>query len=122
MDVADRDAIMKLAERPARVELVEIPAWGKSVYVREVSAGERDHIEALKQLATTRPAAIRSGVRAQFCAYFLSDAEGRRLFQNSASDLGVLDAMPHPGLDQVFDAGIALNEFGPADEESAEKK
>lgn len=119
MDIASKNDILALKGQPVRVKLVEISALGKSIYVREVSAGERDLLEALTRHAQQRPLAVRGEFRAKYAAHFLSNAEGERLF--SDAEVGQLDGLPQKAVDEIFQAGIDFNEFRASDEEELEK-
>ncbi len=119
MDIASKNDILALKGQPTRVKLFEIPALGKSVYIREVMSGERDLLEALTRHATQRPLAIQGEFRAKYAVHFLSDEQGARLF--SDAEVSALDALPQKAVDEIFQAGIDFNEFRAADEEELEK-
>ena len=107
--VAGSLALLLAAAKPAAWPVREtfIPSWGRSVYLREITAGERDHIEGLTSYARERPQSVRGKFRATFCAYFLSDEEGRRIV--SDADIPKIDSLGHSGLEEVYRAGIEFN-------------
>lgn len=89
------------------VKRVDVPALGESVYIRTITAGERDHLEALTKVADTRPQFIRGRFRAQFCAYFLSDKDGKRIVPDEEID--ALDGLQHAVLDDILNLGLEFN-------------
>lgn len=95
------------------VREVPIAALGGSVYVRNMSAGDRDRFE-VDQLK-------RGGddFRARLAALTACDAEGRLLF--GPDDVAGLSAAPSHVLDAVVKAAIELNRMDPEDVKELEK-
>lgn len=90
--------------------LVEIPEWSDNgqpgqVYVREISARERDQFEAT-MVDSAGPDKL-ANVRARFVAIVACDEKGSRLFSDDdATWLGDCSAA---ALDRIFDAGRQFN-------------
>lgn len=99
--ILDRAAI--LAAGDLRLEAVPVPEWGGSVYVRELTAAQRDEWEAELQ---DFPAARRNA-RAKLAALTVCDANRRLLF--SASDVEALGRKSAGALQRVFNAALRLN-------------
>lgn len=99
-----------LLKRPSvwPVTTIEVPGKGR-FWVREITAGQRDHLEALTRFAQTRPQAIRGEFRAQFVAYFLSDANGARLV--SDDDIEKVDQLSHHEIDLIYREGLSFNKL-----------
>lgn len=96
------------------VKQIEVPGKG-AFWVREITAGERDHLEALTRFAQSRPNAIRGEFRAQFVAYFLSTREGTRLV--SDGEISQIDGLSHQVIDAIYRAGLLFNKLADDDEE-----
>lgn len=96
-----------------KVEEVPVPEWGGSVFVRTLSAGERDRWE-LYLLEGKR-----EDVRATLAARAACDAEGKLLFE--PADIKALSAKSAAALSRIFDAAIKLNKVSKDDVEELEK-
>jgi hypothetical protein len=107
--------ILAAADRPQPVR-VQVPEWSGFVYVREMTAGERDRYE--KQLIDSR-AGGPFLPRAWLAVLTICDAEGKRLFADDQA--GEIAKRSAAALDRVFDAASALNGLGAGDIEDAEK-
>jgi hypothetical protein len=89
------------------VREVKIPALGGSVYVRMMTAGDRDRFEAEQ---------VKSGekdFRARLAAATACDADGVLLF--GPADVAALSNLPSVALDDVAKAAIELNRFSSED-------
>lgn len=109
-EVLGRDAI--LAAQDLRVELVEVPEWGGSVYVRGLSGSERDKFEeeSVRIEGTGRKTTARANldnIRARLVARCLCDESGERLF--SDSDVTELGRKSAAALDRCFEAAQRLS-------------
>ena len=90
-------------------ELVDVPEWGGSVYVRSLEGIERDRLESSfirygktggGKLTADFNVSANDVVRARLCAMSIVDEEWRNLF--SESDLLVLTHKNAHALDRVF--------------------
>src|SRR5688572_16771684 len=92
---------------------IKIPEWGnKSVFIRTLSAGERDQFEASLTDRTTN-------IRARLAVMCLCDEDGSPLFTQDKVE--ALAKKSGKALDRVFDAAIHLNKISKEDVEELEK-
>lgn len=116
--ILDRDAI--LARKKLKAELVEVPEWGGSVYVRELTASERDHWEgALVRLEGKTTELTFENARATLAAATIVDAEGNRLF--SEADIEELGRLSGKALDRVYGVATRLSGITESDVEELSK-
>jgi hypothetical protein len=105
------DDILGVEDRP--IEPVEVPEWGGRVYVRTMSARERDAIEAeVHSLGEERSL---ENARARFCARVICNADGEPLF--TTKQIPELGKKSAAALDRVFAVGSRLNGFTAKDAE-----
>ncbi len=108
-----RDQILAADDLPR--ELVEVPEWGGSVYVRTLTGTEAD----------AQMAEVLDGRRdlqdyhAKMAAACICDDAGKRLF--SDADVKVLGAKSVRALDRVVAAVNRINGLGKEDEEAVVK-
>ena len=93
---------------------VDVPEWGGEVFVRSLTAGQREHLEN-----TWLGKADRSDFRAGLCSLTVCDEKGVLLF--SEADIQALAAKSAAALIRIFQAAMVLNGFRPADVEQIEK-
>lgn len=125
-----RDLIFALDDRP--LVPVEVPEWGRTLYVRALSSEDRDLLEAatseivaehkkLKRLAEEHgdeefpalsQADILPGQRARICALATCDAEGKAIFE--WSDIDRLRKKNGRAVERLVDAAIAASSLTPA--------
>ena len=107
-----RDQILASDDLPK--ELVPVPEWGGSVYVRTMTGTERDGVEA---------ASIgndwRRGFRARLAVATVCDEQGNALF--TAADIEALGRKSSAALDRIFEVACRLNKLGAADVNELEK-
>lgn len=100
-----------------KLQQLEVPEWGGAVWIRTMTATERDAFE--QEFVDLRQGKTKSGtvanVRAKFAARILCDGNGARLFEDK--DIPELGRKSASALDRVFDAGMKLNGFSKADVE-----
>lgn len=112
MGVLTKDEI--LSRGAPRTEEIEVPAWGGSVFVRQLGIVERI---AFQQAGAEGPGDNSLWVRLALLA--VCDADGARLFTDE--DLATLCEMDGAALEPVVEAAMRLNGFlTPAERE--EKK
>ncbi len=107
-----RADILKLTPQFPREE-VQVPEWGGSVWVRTLSAAERDKLEA--EWERTK----RVNFRARLALYTLCDQNGVALMQEQ--DLHTLGNQASSALNRITEVAFRLNGFTKADEADLEK-
>jgi hypothetical protein len=100
-----RTAILK-ESAPLKRELVEIPEWGGSVYVRELSGRERDEYE-LAVIDYESGTLARPGMRAELAIRTVCDEKGARVFTNE--DVDVVGSLSAAALGKIFDVATRLS-------------
>lgn len=108
----DRNAILQRTPILAK-ELVSVPEWGGEVWVRTLSASERDQLEI--EWERTK----RVHFRARLVYYCVCDEDGKDLFR--AEDIPVLGAQSTAAVSRVCEVAFRLNRFGKEDIEELEK-
>lgn len=99
--------ILGAADR--RVEPVEVPEWGGTVYVRTMDGLERDNFDAASLGADDRTNL--ANYRARLVAATACDADGKLLF--TASQALELGRKSSPAIIRVFVAAQQINLMGP---------
>jgi hypothetical protein len=112
MSVLSRETILSRAPELPR-ELVPVPEWGGDVWVRTISASERDQLEM--QWEKTK----RVHFRARLVWYCACDEKGADLFQET--DIPVLGAHSTAAITRICDVGFRLNGFTKTEIEELEK-
>lgn len=108
--VLTRELIFARASDPLPVEQVVVPEWGGAVYVRSLTAKERDEFEASCTKfdgKDGKPRPQLANYRGRLAARVLCDSKGSRLF--SDDDAAQLGDMAASALDRVVDAARKLN-------------
>jgi hypothetical protein len=96
---------------------IDVPALGGSVFIREVNARELDRIQVLCGRVGSGSDQVKL-FRAECCAYFLSDAEGKRMFgDNMFERVGNLNAQ---AINDIMQAGLKLNGLADNDDDPVE--
>ena len=110
----DREAILGADDLPR--ELVDVPEWGGSVYVRSLMGHERDDVEQRVREQRTRDGQMKqAGVKALVVALCVSDEAGERLF--TAEDAMALNEKSGAALDRIWQVAARLNHLLPEDVE-----
>lgn len=99
------------------VKEIDVPKLG-AVFIREISAGERDKIETVVAQFNRNPDTV-SQYRARMVAMFLCDENAKRLF--SDKELAQLDGMNAEIIDYIFERGLEFNGFKDDTIDDAEK-
>lgn len=116
MKMLSRDDILNVND--IAVEELPVPEWGGSVFVKTLTAEERDLIEA--QLVKINPnngatASIKMDKLRALCAFYgICDAEGKRIFTNT-KDIDLLAKKSAAALDRVVSKVQAMAAMSPAD-------
>lgn len=113
----NRLQILSKGENLPRQE-IQIPEWEGSVWVRSLTVGERDQIDADFNTSRNKgktPENLRSRMLIRGCC----DADGKPLF--SESDVVEVNKLPATILEKIFDAILKINRIGAGAVEEAEK-
>ena len=106
-----RDVI--LAAEDMKSERVEVPEWGGHVFVRQMTAGDRDKFDAFVYEQSG------ASIRAWLVGMCAVDGEGKRMF--SDADLEALAGKNGEPMDRIFQVARKLNKLLTVDIEDAEK-
>jgi|SRR5215472_9525365 len=106
-----KDYILSIDDLPRRPVL--IPEWEMTVYVRTLTARERDRFEGQQ---ARDPYA---DVRARLAVMAMVDDEGRPVFDES--DIPALSAKSSRALDRIFAVAVRLNGITKEDLEDIKK-
>lgn len=90
-----------LAAQDRKRELVEVPEWGGSVYVQEISAADAERISEAQSIVG-------------FCSLCIVDENGERLF--SEEDAEALGKKGTAAMRRVMDAVTRINGVSEEDE------
>lgn len=102
-----------LQAKDAKTEKVEVPEWGGFVYVRMMTARQRDQFEA-EQISDPY-----KDVRARLAVHTVCDEQGEMLFQKQ--DVDALGQKSAAALDRIFSAAVKLNRITKEDVDELEK-
>ena len=121
MGLLTREAILQADDLPR--ELVEVPEWGGSVFVRTLTGSERDAFEAEsvvfhpKGQSEPNMESLKQ-TRARLCARCICDEKGQRLFTDE--DVSALGAKSGAALDRVYEVAARRNKISQKDMEELE--
>jgi hypothetical protein len=109
-----------LARRPTLIEPVPMPEWGGTVYVRELSAAERDAFEAQQIIAKRAVEGSElHDFRAKIIVLSACDADGNRMFDDS--EIPAVSKLPVKELQRLFDAGLRVGAISESEAEAIEE-
>ena len=117
--ILNRDQILSIAD--LKTELVEMPEWGGSVYVRGMNGAERDKFEGslVEQRGKERKVNT-ANIRAKLASLTICDESGKRLF--SEADVQAISQKSASALQRIFEVAQRLSGITDADvEELAEE-
>jgi hypothetical protein len=99
---------------------LHISDWDATVWIRTLTAGERDRFEAstVRERDGKREPDL-TNLRARFAVLVLCDHEGHRIFDDR--DVSALSAMSARALDLIFDVGQRLSGMTRQSQEDARK-
>ena len=101
----------------AEVVAVECPEWGGTVYVRTISADQRDAWEISCGDENDKP---KAGARASLVGLAMCDKEGRFL-QPTEAEVKALGAKASGPMDRLFETILRINRMRKRDVEQMEK-
>lgn len=111
-----------LAAQDRKTKTVDVPEWGGQVFVRSLTASERDTYEvgvAEDRKQRQDNPLHKVNMRARLAALTVCDEKGQRLFADiDAVELAKKNASV---VDRIFDAAIELNAMGATAREVATK-
>ena len=110
-----------LQARDVKIEKVEVPEWGGTVFVRSLSAAERGLIEeaAAKFKESKGKDSFARMFTVKFASLTICDEEGNRLFDDK--DLAALQQKNAAAVARVAEAAQKLSGFTKEDLEELEK-
>lgn len=116
-EMLSKDAI--IAVQDTKIERVEVPEWGGHVYVRGLTARERDEFETstVKMNKKGQREDNLENFRARFVSLVMVDDKGARLFTNRA-EVSMLGNKSAAALQRVFNKGQELNGMSDDDVDS----
>lgn len=103
-----------LAAHDLKLVRLEMPEWDGHVFVRPMTAGERDTFD----LVVTQKRG-QAKIRALLCALCAVDAKGKRLF--NVDDVDALDGKSAAPMDRIFQKVRQINKLFVEDIKAAEK-
>jgi hypothetical protein len=91
------------------IEQVAVPEWNGSVFVRGLTAEERDEFEggSVSFAGEGKPTPVLTNMRARLAVRCICDAEGNRLF--SDDDVGALGRKCGAALDRITEVARRLS-------------
>ena len=97
-----------LAARDIKIEEFYVPEWDGSIYIKTMTAEERDKFEEslLVKDGSKRKTDL-FGFRAKMCSFVICDAEGNRLF--SESEVEALSKKSASALTRIFEKSQELS-------------
>ncbi len=101
----DRAAILAKTQLPTME--INVPEWGGAVFIRVMTAGERDRFEARQRREEF------ADIRARTAVATVCDEGGQLLF--TEEDIPALSKLHAKALDRIFEAAIPFNGIGSQD-------
>jgi hypothetical protein len=123
MPLLTREAI--LAANDLKFEDVPVPEWGGDVRVLELTAAQRDKLEALStdikvengkaEASVDLNKMLEDSFRARLAAWSVVDENNKRIFTDA--DMAALGAKSSSALQRVYNVAMRLSAFTPEDVE-----
>ena len=104
MDI--RSQILQAEDLPT--ESVEVPEWDATVYVRSMSARDRDMFES-QMMDLAEKGRRMDNFRARLAVFCCVDESGKRIFKDG--DIAALGEKSGRALDRVFEVASRLNKM-----------
>lgn len=109
-----------LSIQDLKSKTVEVPEWGGSVMVWELTGEERDAFEATLFTGEGKERKLdQRNLRARLCSFAIKDEEGKPVF--SMEDVKALGRKNSTALARVFDVAQALSGLDDKSEDKAKK-
>jgi hypothetical protein len=112
MKVLSRDEI--LGANDLKIELVDVPEWNGSVYVKNLDGTARDEFEGSRvQMVDGKVEMVHANTRARLLSMSVCDEAGKLLFTR----MDILDLGHKSGqaLDRLYEVATRLSALRPAD-------
>lgn len=115
---------LQLDDLKLRTQVLDVPEWGGSVIIREMTGTDRDAYEA-GIFGETVPGKGKDrkinllNARARLVVKCLVDENGQRLYQDN--EVYLLGKLPAAGLDKVYDAARILSGITDEDDKAIEE-
>jgi hypothetical protein len=93
-----------IAQAKPKVINVAVPEWGGDVFLRDITAGQRDQYDGFQ--IDQQGSAKYANFRARLLVLSLCDSEGVRLFGDG--DVGVVSALPAQTIDRLWEQAAVL--------------
>ena len=103
----------------AKIEAIEVPEWGGTVYVKTLRGTDRDAFETSLIAREGERDGRMENVRARLVALTLCDEAGARLFEDG--EIAALGRKSARALDRVFAVAQRLNGIGTEQAAAAKK-
>lgn len=109
-----------LAIRDIKIEEFYVPEWDGSIYIKTMTAEERDKFEeAIFIKDSGKRKTDLSGLRAKLCAFVICDEEGKRLF--SDAEVEALGKKSGAALTRIFEKAQEISSMREDDIEEMAK-
>ena len=97
-----------LSAKDLKKELIEVPEWGGSIYVRSLTGEERDKFEEeVFKASKNKKNSSLTNMRARMTVLCAVDEDGTRLFEDA--DIPTLGKKSGAALNRVFAAAQKIN-------------
>ena len=102
MAFLDKATILSRAK--PKVQEIDLPEWGGSVFLREITAGQRDRYDAwqIEQSGASKY----YDIRARLLVLCICDPDGNRLF--SDNEMVEITNLPAQAIDKLWDAACHI--------------
>ena len=118
MQFLTKGDILSVEDMPK--EIVDVPEWGGAVYVRSMSASERDTFEQSVSLGSNGSVTRNlNNIRARLAVLCLCDESGNRMFEDAEAE--TLGRKSAAALDRIFEVARRLNALTDSDVEELRK-
>ena len=114
MDI--RSKILQAEDLPS--ESVEVPEWGVTVYVRSMTARDRDLFES-QMMDLSEKGKRLDNFRARLAVFCCVDEKGERVFRDN--DIATVGAKSGSALNRIFEKASRLNKMTEDDIEEVKK-
>lgn len=115
----NRDDILSIIDLDFKS--IKVPAWGKDIFIRQLSAYERATLNELTlPLQESTKDSDQIKVMAIACTYFISDENGKRLF--SDDDAEALQSKSQEAIHFIFIEGMKYSAMTAEETAKAKKK
>lgn len=119
MTILSREAILNTPD--VETEVMEVPEWNGSIYIREMTTAEVDEFGLSSATADGRMDTNKMrGVRARVVSWCVVDEDGEPLFKKA--DVEALLKKSNRVVDRIFNKILSLSNLSGNDEDEAPKE